>query len=37
MYFEWVSEQTMIIPLHNIGFHNPKTVCLLRGTSWLFI
>ena len=41
MCFVWISEQTAIISLYSInwlvGFYNWDGVCLLRGTSWIFI
>ena len=39
MCFVWIWEQTAIISLHNINWlvFITETVCLLRGTDWIFI
>ena len=38
MCFVWISEQTAIISLYNINWlvFITETVCLLRGTDWVF-
>ena len=39
MCFVWISEQTAIISLYNINWpvFVTETLCLLRGTDWVFM